>query len=325
VVKDMRSSKKVRSVVIGNEALVIVYECEIFIYMCDTFRVILHFNTCVNTRGLCTLATSVPFILCCPGQSVGEVRVQASFYDKAKHFINAHETALAAMTLSASGSLLATASEYGTVLKVFHRSDGRLLHRLRRGMQRRVISCLAFHSDEQFLAVASVSPTVHVFKFDSTPELQKRSDVPPMSGNTVPLVLGPTPPPPPSGQMVLGPVPSTTAEFASSPSTSAETAGVLVRGKFRLPEVDVDSNGQPAIDARAKQSQISGPQLAFHPKEPKLFVLHYSGILYEYDCTGMPDCSLVAASTWFAVRPGFKIQDVGGESQEENVGEWQLL
>merc|ERR1712107_320447 len=68
----------------------------------------------------------------------------------------------------------------------------------------------------------------------------------------------------------LGPVPSTTAEFASSPSTSAETAGVVVRGKFRLPEVDVDSNWQPAIDARAKQSQISGPQLAFHPNQPKL-------------------------------------------------------
>lgn len=39
--------------------------------------------------------------------------------------------------------------------------------------------------------------------------------------------------------------------------------------------------GQPALDCRSKQGSITGPILAFHKTEPRLYVLHYNGFLYE--------------------------------------------
>merc|ERR1711920_415043 len=108
---------------------------------------------------------------------------------------------------------------------------------------------------------------------------------------------------------------------------------------FRIP--DVDSRGVPNIDARSNQSRILGPQLAFHRTEPKLLVLHYSGVLYECSFrpehdpnTGTQDCGFVCATTWFAVRPDFKVQGPctqvptvagGALEDDEEAEEWQLL
>ena len=110
--------------------------------------------------------------------------------------------------------------------------------------------------------------------------------------------------------------------------------------QFRLPDCDV--NGQPAVDTRSKQARIAGPQLAFHSSEARLYVLHYNGVLYEcsfcldHDSkNGTQDCSLAGASTWFAVRPDFRVQGAshqlatvaGGTSEDGDDGaeEWQIL
>merc|ERR1719401_2458509 len=67
------------------------------------------------------------------------------------------------------GDQLATASEFGTVVKVWRRCDAELLYRLRVGAPSigggHVVSCIAFRSDGAFVAVATAtSPSVHVFR-----------------------------------------------------------------------------------------------------------------------------------------------------------------
>ena len=108
-------------------------------------------------------------------------------------------------------------------------------------------------------------------------------------------------------------------------------------GQFRLPDMD---GGQPAVDTRSKQSKIVGPILAFHKTEPRLYVLHFNGFLYEcnfqpdYDLSrGAQECGFVAATTWFATRPDFKVSapitelktEPGGENESDEAEEWQLL
>jgi len=104
---------------------------------------------------------------------------------------------------------------------------------------------------------------------------------------------------------------------------------------------DVDSSGQPTVDARSKQARILGPQLAFHKTEPRLFVLHYGGMLYECSFRedhdpnlGTQECGFLCATTWFAVRPDFKVQSYnaqlatvsgGAQDGDEEAEEWQLL
>ena len=57
-------------------------------------------------------------VLACPSTQRGQVRVEL-YGLRRTTFVNAHESALGALTLSVDGSLLATASERGTVIRLF--------------------------------------------------------------------------------------------------------------------------------------------------------------------------------------------------------------
>ncbi len=84
--------------------------------------------------------------------------------------ISAHTSQLQAMSFSPSGLRIATASEKGTVIRVFSVSDGSRLYELRRGLERTVsIYSLAFSPCGHFLACSSNTETVHVFRMEEKP------------------------------------------------------------------------------------------------------------------------------------------------------------
>lgn len=77
--------------------------------------------------------------------------------------IDTHNTPVAAIALSLNGSRLATASEKGTLVRVFDTSSGHKLQELRRGTDPAEIYHIAFDRSCAWLAVTSDKNTVHVF------------------------------------------------------------------------------------------------------------------------------------------------------------------
>ncbi|XP_057570824.1 WD repeat domain phosphoinositide-interacting protein 1 isoform X4 [Hippopotamus amphibius kiboko] len=103
-----------------------------------------------------------------PGsRTTGEIVLYDGHSLKTVCTIAAHEGPLAAIAFNASGSRLASASEKGTVIRVFSVPEGQKLYEFRRGMKRYVtISSLAFSMDSQFLCASSNTETVHIFKLE---------------------------------------------------------------------------------------------------------------------------------------------------------------
>lgn len=124
-------------------------------------------------------------VLACPSTQRGQIRVEL-YGLRRTTFVNAHESALGAIALSVDGSLLATASERGTVIRLFDTrgvtvgggcvggianqektapiSSSIPLREFRRGVERATISCLTFSLDSRWLACASDHGTVHIFQ-----------------------------------------------------------------------------------------------------------------------------------------------------------------
>ena len=124
-------------------------------------------------------------VLACPSVTRGQVRVE--LYGRRKTvLIDAHDSSLAALALTVDGSLLATASERGTLIRLFDTGRksqtspvgyfgkdsssndtpplGTPLREFRRGVEHASIGSLAFSLDNCWLSCASDRGTVHVFQ-----------------------------------------------------------------------------------------------------------------------------------------------------------------
>lgn len=78
--------------------------------------------------------------------------------------MEAHESDLRGLALTADGSKLATASFKGTVIRVWDVSSGACLQEFRRGVERATITCLCWSWDFAWLSCASDKGTCHIFK-----------------------------------------------------------------------------------------------------------------------------------------------------------------
>ncbi|KAJ9508689.1 hypothetical protein QJQ45_027981, partial [Haematococcus lacustris] len=94
--------------------------------------------------------------------------VRLELYDRRNtKFVSAHTNALCCLSLSLEGKRLVSASEKGTLVRVWNTADGQLLQELRRGADTATIHCLALSRTCEWLAVSSDKGTIHVFALSS--------------------------------------------------------------------------------------------------------------------------------------------------------------
>lgn len=154
---------EVRAVKLRRDRVVVVLLFKIYVYRFSDLKLLDQIPTTKNPKGLIALCPDANnVVLACPGVKEGHVRVE--LYDiKKSHLIPAHESELAAIALSLDGTRLATASEKGTLIRVFDTHSGELLKELRRGRDYAMINCITFNKTAEFLACSSDKGTVHIF------------------------------------------------------------------------------------------------------------------------------------------------------------------
>ncbi|XP_067045364.1 WD repeat domain phosphoinositide-interacting protein 2-like [Acropora muricata] len=151
--------------------LLVVLEESLYIHNIRDMKV-LHTirDTPPNPSGLCSLSVnSDNCFLAYPGSNqIGEVQIFDCVNLRAVTMIPAHDSPVAAMAFNSAGTKLSTASEKGTVIRVYSIPDGQKLYEFRRGVKRCVnIFSLAFSHDSLFLCASSNTETVHIFKLEA--------------------------------------------------------------------------------------------------------------------------------------------------------------
>lgn len=78
--------------------------------------------------------------------------------------IQAHKSPLSFLSINSTGSLLATSSDKGTVIRVWSIPGAEKLYQFRRGTREAKIYSMNFNLVSSLLAVSSVHDTVHIFR-----------------------------------------------------------------------------------------------------------------------------------------------------------------
>ncbi|PKY06672.1 YVTN repeat-like/Quino protein amine dehydrogenase [Aspergillus campestris IBT 28561] len=151
------------------------------------------FETADNPMGLACLGQEV---LAFPGRSPGQVQL-VELKTGNVSIIPAHSSPLRAMTLSPDGEVLATASEAGTLIRVFATANCTKMAELRRGVDHAVIFSLGISPSSNLLAVTSDKSTLHVFDLphphNSPPRSQRSASPPEDASNQKWGILGKIP------------------------------------------------------------------------------------------------------------------------------------
>lgn len=160
VALEITALSAIRGVQLGRERIVVVLQNSVRVHSFSKPAELLHiYETADNFLGLCCLSEKkVAF----PGRTAGQIQLVELATGNVS-IIPAHSSSLKAIQLSPDGELLASASETGTLIRVYSTRNCAKVAELRRGIDPATIFSLAFSPSGDMLACTSDKSTLHVF------------------------------------------------------------------------------------------------------------------------------------------------------------------
>ncbi|KAJ5080757.1 wd-repeat protein interacting with phosphoinosides wipi -related [Anaeramoeba ignava] len=159
-----------------NKYFFVMTSKKAFLYSIEGAKLIKSVETIENKKGIISAARKPDSIIfAIPGNSKGYVRVfNFSKESPFETHFQAHNHEIESIELNYEGTLVATASSEGTLIRVFETSKGEQISQFRRGRKQSQIYCLAFSLDNKYLISVSSSKTLHVFKLPTKEDKQKK-------------------------------------------------------------------------------------------------------------------------------------------------------
>jgi WD40 repeat protein len=168
-VYELSFQSSILSCAINSQFMIICLISQIHIIEVNSMTTVKIINTQLNTNGIMTSSKTYPIRLAYPtSTTLGKFTVitiddSNIISTTADLSCDAHKSPLVCLQMDSMGTFIATASETGTIIRVFDARSGQRICEFRRGIKHASITYLAFCPFNHYLAAGSSSGTVHLF------------------------------------------------------------------------------------------------------------------------------------------------------------------
>ncbi|RKP13495.1 WD40-repeat-containing domain protein [Piptocephalis cylindrospora] len=163
----------VLAVKLNRRRLVVLLEEQIYVYDISNMKLVHTIETSPNTNAVIALSpSSENCYLVYPSHSPssaspfagGDILIFDTLSLQVVNMVQAHKSPVSCVSINSDGTMMATASDKGTVIRVFSLPDAQKLYQFRRGSYPARIYGISFNLVSTLLCVSSDSDTVHIFK-----------------------------------------------------------------------------------------------------------------------------------------------------------------
>ncbi|KAG1191416.1 hypothetical protein G6F36_002355 [Rhizopus arrhizus] len=173
------------AVKMNRRRLIVVLEEQIYLYDISNMKLLHTIDTNPNPNAICALSpSSENCFIAYPARSAnlpfspnsgssnslyvsGDVELFDALDPQTTNIVQAHKSPVSCLSMNSEGTLLATASEKGTVVRIFSTSDATKIYQFRRGSYPAKIYSMTFNIISSLLCVSSNTETVHIFKLSA--------------------------------------------------------------------------------------------------------------------------------------------------------------
>ena len=167
IISKLRFNENLMSVRLRNNKIIVLTRNKFYAFNMKTLVTIAIIKTYDNPLGI--IATSNgdinnKLIVAFPYESQGHVFLGETTQKCEKlSVVQAHDSKIACISINKDGTLLATASDKGTLIRIFTTNDGQKFSEFRRGTKTVEMNCIAFDPNNKFIGCSSNVGTIHIF------------------------------------------------------------------------------------------------------------------------------------------------------------------
>ncbi|RCH88943.1 autophagy- protein [Rhizopus stolonifer] len=162
------------TVKMNRKRLIVVLKDQLFVYDISNMKLLHTMDIIPNPLAICALSSSTEhcYLACQPlhpsstntANGSGDLEVYDANTMSLANIVQAHKSPISCVVMNTKGNLIATASEKGTMIRVFSIPNANKIYQFRRGSYAARIYSISFNFVSTLLCVSSDTETVHIFR-----------------------------------------------------------------------------------------------------------------------------------------------------------------
>ena len=182
-ISELKFSTPIKLVKYKKDYLFVICQKMIYIFYFENFQNLYKIETGDNTKELIAINQSPKnTIIAYPSKKGGKITIKKIFSNinednKSEESYQLHDDGVSKISINYTGTLIASANENGTIIRIHSCEDGSFLMEFKRGHDKAKINTICFDNETKFMAVSSSKGTIHIFSMGSTMKKLKENEM----------------------------------------------------------------------------------------------------------------------------------------------------